>query len=346
MSEQDNPYAQNTGAMGGGYTMGGSVGSGQTVENSSVNPTAAASPDGVMGGVPSSASMVQDVTTQSFVTDVIQASKTVPVIVDFWAPWCGPCKQLGPVIEKVVTQAKGAVRLAKMDIEQHPDIAGQMGIQSIPAVVAFVDGKPADAFMGAKSEAEVKDFVEKVKQLKPTPEAQGMAEVLEEADKLAAEHDHAGAAELYSQILAQEPGNLDAIAGLGQCYVAVGETALAQNLVDSLPEDQHSKGAMAALVKTLELKSAADNLGDLKSLAAAVEAKPKDHQARFDYALALNARDRREEAAEQLLDIVRTDRKWNDDGARAQLVEFFEAWGNADEATVSGRRKLSSVLFS
>ena len=163
---------------------------------------------------------------------------------------------------------------------------------------------------------------------------------------MAAESDHAGAAELYRQILEKEPGNLDAIAGLGQCYVAVSETELAQNLVDSVPEDQRGKGAMAALVKTLELKHAADDLGDLEPLAAAVETKPKDHQARFDYALALNARNRREEAAEQLMEIVRADRKWNDDGARAQLVEFFEAWGNADESTVSGRRKLSSILFS
>ncbi len=341
MSDQDNPYAQtNPYQQSSGYSMGGG-------EPAAPSPTPAEPPsDGLIGGATSSAAPVMDVTTRSFVTDVIEASKTVPVIVDFWAPWCGPCKQLGPVIEKVVSEANGAVRLAKMDIDENPDIAGQMGIQSIPAVVAFIDGRPADAFMGAKPEAEIRAFVDKVMKLKPTPEAQGMADAVAEANRMAAEGDHGGAAELYSQILAREPDNLDAIAGLGQCYVAVGEVSMAQTLVDQVPEDKRSEGALAALVKTLELKQAADDLGDLEPLAAAVEANPKDHQARFDYALALNARDKRDEAADQLLEIVRTNRKWNDDGARAQLVEFFEAWGNMDDATMSGRRKLSSILFS
>ncbi|MDD9908836.1 MAG: thioredoxin [Ahrensia sp.] len=289
---------------------------------------------------------VFDVSSQNFMSEVLEASKSVPVIVDFWAPWCGPCKQLGPIIEKVVNEAAGAVRLAKMDIDQHPDIAGQMGIQSIPAVVAFIDGRPADAFMGAKPEAQIRAFVEKVMKAKPTAQAQTAADLLEQANALFGDGDFGGAAELFSQILSQDPGNLAALAVLGQCYVAVGEVDHARNLLESLPQEQRDDSAMAGLVKTLELKDAAEDLGDVEPLAAAVSDNPKDHQARFDYALALNARGMREEAADQLLEIVHADRKWKDDGARAQLLEFFEAWGNADEATVAGRRRLSSILFS
>lgn len=289
---------------------------------------------------------VKDVTTQSFVADVIEASRNGPVVVDFWAPWCGPCKQLGPIIEKVVAEAKGAVTLCKMDIEKYPDVAGQMGIQSIPAVVAFVDGRPADAFMGAKPEQEVRAFIDKLAAANPTPEMADMSAALEEADRLAGEKDYAGAADLYGGVLAREPGNLDALTGLGQCYLAVGETAQAQALVDSVPPEHHEKPPLQSLVKALQLAAQADELGDVSTLAAASQADPKNHQARFDYAVALAAHGKKEEAVEQLIEIVKVDRTWNEDGARAQLVEFFEAWGNADPATVSGRRQLSSVLFS
>lgn len=289
---------------------------------------------------------VKDVTTQTFMSDVIEASRDKPVIVDFWAPWCGPCKQLGPIIERVVREAKGAVALAKMDIEQYPDIAGQMGIQSIPAVVAFIDGRPADAFMGAKPESEVKAFVDKVASKKPTPEAQGLAQALEEADRRLAESDHGGAAELFGAVLGQDPGNLDALAGMGHCYLAVGEADMARQMVESLSEDQRKSDPITALAKALDLQDQAADLGDLQPLADAVAADPGDHQARYDYAIALNGAGKREDAADQLLAIVKADRKWNDDGARAQLVEFFEAWGHADPATVSARRTLSSILFS
>mgnify|MGYP000518916588 CR=1 FL=1 len=291
---------------------------------------------------------VMDISTADFKSEVIDASSNQPVLVDFWAPWCGPCKQLGPILEKAVAASNGAVRLVKMDIEKYPDIAGQMGIQSIPAVVAFVDGKPADAFMGAKPESEVQAFIDKLAAASPAKNGEGdeIAAAMKQAEELIAEGDHAGAAEIYSAVLTHEPGNLDAIAGLGQCYMAVGETARARALVDQVPTEHHKDQPVAALITAVELAEKADSLGDIGDLAATVEKDPKNHQARFDYALALNARDQREEATEQLIMIIRTDRKWNDDGARAQLVEFFDVWGNADPATISGRRSLSSVLFS
>jgi len=211
-------------------------------------------------------------------------------------------------------------------------------------VVAFIDGKPADAFMGAKSETEVRDFVDKV--AAPASGEQAMQAALEQAESLFTAGDHGAAAELFSQVLQQEPGNLDAFAGLGECYVAVGELDVAQKLIDKVPEEHRLDGPLAKLQKTIDLAVAAERLGDISSLAEAVEANPKDHQARFDYALALNGRGDREEAAEQLVAIVRADRKWNDDGARTQLLEFFESWGNMDPATLAGRRALSSVLFS
>lgn len=292
---------------------------------------------------------VKDITTADFGPDVIEASNTVPVLVDFWAPWCGPCKQLGPLIESAVEASNGAVRLVKMDVDQNPEIPGQMGIQSIPAVVAFVGGRPVDAFMGAKPESEITAFIEKIAAMGPGPvqqEGADMAAAIEQANGLLEAKDYAAAADMFAAILGQEGGNLDAIAGLGQCYLAVGEFEQARGLIAQIPEDVMQEGAIAAFVSALELAEQASDLGDLPELAAQVEANPTDHDARFDYAIALNARGEREEAADQLLAIIRKDRKWRDDGARAQLVEFFDAWGHGDPATISGRRALSSVLFS
>ena len=295
---------------------------------------------GEAGGV------VKDVTTETFMTDVIEASRSNPVVVDFWAPWCGPCKQLGPIIENVARETKG-VTLCKMDVEQYPEVSSQMGIQSIPAVVAFVDGRPADAFMGAKPESEVRRFFEKIaKKVKPDPQAEDMAAAMDQANELMNEGDHGAAAEIFGAVLAREPGNIDAFAGLGQCYIAVGEIDMAQMLIDKIPEEHRDRGPLVGLIKAIELARQASDLGGLAELAAAVEANPGDHQARLDYALALNAEGEREAAAEQLIEIVRADRTWKDDGARTQLLEFFEAWGNSDPATVSGRRALSSILFS
>ena len=308
---------------------------------------APATPTANPAGGDAGAGAVRDIGTREFGKEVIEASAERAVLVDFWAPWCGPCKQLGPVIERAVAATNGAVRLVKMDIDQHPEIAGQMGIQSIPAVVAFIDGRPADAFMGAKPEAEVKAFIDKVLAAKPVEsEGADIEAAIDEAAALAQAGDHAGAADIYAAILGQEPGNLDALAGLGQCYVAVGETERAQSLIDSLPQEHRDAAPIAALQTALNLAAKANDLGEIGELAGKVEQAPNDHQARYDYALALNAHGRREEAAEQLIEIVRTDRTWNEDGARVQLVEFFDLWGNADPATLSGRRALSSILFS
>lgn len=330
------------------YSVSGSMGAGG-YGASSVSVGASQ-----MGGVPQEAPAsapqgpaVRDVTTAEFMAEVIEASRHAPVIVDFWAPWCGPCKQLGPVIEKVVTEAvsKGqGVTLCKMDVEKYPEVSQQMGIQSIPAVVAFVDGKPADAFMGAKPESEIRAFVDKV--AAPAPEQVNMALALEEAEQVFRDGSYAEAAEMFSQILQQEPGNLDAFAGLGECYVAIGAADMAQKLIDNIPEEHRTSAPLEKLQKTIDLAVAAESLGDLDTLATAVKANPNDHQARFDYALALNGRGQREEATNQLVAIVRADRKWNDDGARTQLLEFFESWGNMDPSTLAGRRALSSVLFS
>ncbi len=350
-SPNNNPPAKPAGT-GASFSMGGSVSGGQSYGGAaSASYSQSAAPVQAHAAAPApggdaTGALVKDISTQSFVEDVIEASKNGPVLVDFWAPWCGPCKQLGPVIEKVVSQAKGAVTLCKMDIDQHPDVSRQMGIQSIPAVVAFVDGRPAEAFMGAKSETEVRAFVDKLVADNPTPQMADMSAALDEADKLSANGSPAEAAEIYSSILAREPGNLDALGGLGQCFLAVGEVEQAKGLLESVPEEHHGKGALAALSKALELAQQASELGDVSGLQAAVDANPKDHGARYDLAIALAANGRKSEAVDHLIVIVKADRKWNEDGARAKLVEFFEAWGNLDEATISGRRALSSVLFS
>ncbi|MEN0040712.1 MAG: co-chaperone YbbN [Pseudomonadota bacterium] len=337
------------GGMGGGYgqTLNASVGGApaQPAAPAEVTYTSGGRPVGEDAPAAPGVFPVLDVTTETFMKDVIDASMDHPVVVDFWAPWCGPCKTLGPIIEKVASQTPG-VQLVKMDTEANPEVPQQMRIQSIPAVVAFVNGRPAEAFMGAKPESEVAAFFDKIAKMAGVGSENPMAEALAEADRLAGEGDPGAASELYGAILGREPGNLDAIAGLGQCYVAVGEADMAQQLIDQVPEQYHGETTIAALIKAIDLAQAGSKLGELEPLKAAVEATPQDHQARFDYAMALNAAGDREEAAEQLLEIVRADRTWNEDGARKQLVEFFDAWGNADPATVAGRRGLSSVLFS
>jgi len=287
--------------------------------------------------------VVKDTTTQAFVKDVIEESKRQPVLVDFWAPWCGPCKQLTPVLEKAVKAAKGKVKLVKMNIDDHPAIPGQMGIQSIPAVIAFVNGQPADGFMGALPESQVTAFLERLTKDRIGGEAQ---DLLKAADAALAEGDAAGAAAMYSELLAEEGDNVPALAGLARCYVETGALDQAKQTLAMIPEAKQNDAAVAAARAALELAEQSQNVGPVNELEQKVAANPLDHQARFDLALALNGQGQRTEALDHLIAIVKRDRKWNDDGARKQLVQFFEAWGPADEATIEGRRRLSSILFA
>ena len=295
------------------------------------------------GGLTAAADVVKDVTTQSFMKDVIEESKRQPVLVDFWAPWCGPCKQLTPILEKAVKAAKGKVKLTKMDIDKHPEIPGQMGIQSIPAVIAFVNGQPADGFMGALPESQVLAFLERLTKEKIGGED---TDLLKAADAALAGGDAAAAADIYAQLLAQDSGNVAALAGLARCYVETGNIEQAKKTLALVPEAKLNDAAVAAARAALELAEKAKSVGPVGELEQKVAANPLDHQARFDLATALNAGGKRAEAADHLLEIVKRDRKWNDDGARKQLVQFFEAWGFADPAAVEGRKRLSSILFS
>jgi putative thioredoxin len=287
--------------------------------------------------------VVGDTTTQTFRKDVLEESRRQPVLVDFWASWCGPCKQLTPVLEKAVRAAKGGVKLAKMNIDQHPQIASQMGIQSIPAVIAFVNGQPVDGFMGALPESQVVAFLERLTRQEIGGEEK---ELLKAADDALVAGNPAEAADLYSEVLAADAGNVHAIAGLARALVESGNVDEAKRVLEQVPESKRNDSAVAAARAAIEVAEQAAHLGPVAELEQKVAANPLDHQARFDLAMALNANNRRQEALDQMLDIVRRDRKWNDDSARKQLVQFFEAWGPTDEHTVSGRRRLSSILFA
>jgi putative thioredoxin len=290
--------------------------------------------------------LIKETTTQSFVKDVIEESKRQPVLIDFWAPWCGPCRQLTPVLEKAVRNAKGRVKLVKMNIDEHPAVPGQMGIQSIPAVIAFVNGQPADGFMGAVPESQVNAFIDKLTKGMAAPGEPNIADVLKEAEAVLAEGDAATAAQIYAEVLAVDATNIAALAGLAKCYVTSGAVEQAKQTLAMVPESKRNDAAVKAVQASIDLAEQAQAVGPVTELEQKVAANPLDHQARFDLATALNAMGKRVEATEQLLAIVKRDRKWNDDAARKQLVQLFEAWGGADEATVEGRKRLSTILFS
>ena len=290
--------------------------------------------------------LIKDTTTQTFVKDVIEESKRQPVLIDFWAPWCGPCRQLTPVLEKAVRAAKGKVKLVKMNIDEHPTIPGQMGIQSIPAVIAFVGGQPADGFMGAVPESQVNAFIDKLTKGVTAPGEPNIAEILQEAEAVLAEGDPAAAAPIYAEVLAHDSTNIAALAGLAKCYVTSGAIEQAKQTLAMVPESKRNDATVKAVQASIDLAEQAQAVGPVTELEQKVAANPLDHQARFDLATALNAGGQRAEATEQLLAIVKRDRKWNEDGARKQLVQLFEAWGPADEATIEGRKRLSTILFS
>ena len=298
------------------------------------------------GAAPAAADLIKETTTQTFVKDVIEESKRQPVLIDFWAEWCGPCRQLTPVLEKAVRNAKGKVKLVKMNIDQHPAIPGQMGIQSIPAVIAFVNGQPADGFMGAVPESQVNAFIEKVTKGLAAPGEPNIAEILQEAEAVLAEGDPAAAAQVYAEVLSLDATNIAAMAGLAKCYITTGAVEQAKQTLAMVPESKRNDAAVKAVQAAIDLAEQAQSVGPVVELEQKVAANPLDHQARFDLATALNAMGNRGEATTHLLEIIRRDRKWNDDGARKQLIQFFEAWGGADEATVEGRKRLSTILFS
>jgi putative thioredoxin len=288
--------------------------------------------------------LIKETTTQTFMKDVIEESKRQPVLIDFWAPWCGPCRQLTPILEKAVRGARGKVKLVKMNIDEHPAIPGQMGIQSIPAVIAFVNGQPADGFMGALPESQVNAFINKL--TAGMPGEPNIAEILKEAETALAEGDAATAASIYAEVLGLEPTNIAALAGLAKTYAATGAIEQAKKTLAMVPESKRGEAAVKAVQASIDLAEQARSLGPLAELEQKVAANPLDHQARFDLATALNAAGKRIEATNQLLEIVKRDRKWNEDGARRQLVQFFDAWGPNDEATVEGRKRLSTILFA
>jgi putative thioredoxin len=289
---------------------------------------------------------IKDGGMETFAADVIEASREVPVIVDFWAPWCGPCKTLGPMIEKVVAEANGAVKLVKVNIDENQEIARQLRIQSIPTVYAFKDGQPVDGFMGAVPESQIREFVATL-----TGGHGGhdhTAEVLAAADEAFVAGDVAAAAQAYGHVLQDEPGQPKAVAGLARCYLKSGDLERARSTLQLVRPDGVNDEAIRAVDAELKLRetSAAAPVADTSAQRTKVDANPSDHQARYDYALALDAAGDREGALTQLLDIVKRDRKWNEDAARKHLVTLFEAMGPADPRTLDARRRLSSILFS
>ncbi|MBK8160294.1 MAG: thioredoxin [Rhodospirillaceae bacterium] len=294
------------------------------------------------------ADLVKDSSQQTFKADVIDVSMQVPVIVDFWAPWCGPCKQLGPVLEKVVKEARGAVRMVKINVDENQQLAGQLRIQSIPAVFAFFQGRPVDAFQGAQPEGQLKAFVGRLAKLAggeagPSP----IEEALEHAEEAHAAGDHATATEVFGQILEHEPENLKAISGMVRCLIALGELEQAAEFLGHTPKDKLGDPAIAAAKAQLDVAQAGQKAaGQSDALRARVDANPKDHEARIELAQALFATGDKEGAVDQLLESIRINRAHNEEAARKQLVTFFEALGPMDPLTLSARRRLSSLLFS
>ncbi len=302
----------------------------------------------IIGGAsadPVPSESVIETSTEGFAADVLEASRQVPVIVDFWAPWCAPCRELGPVLEKVVHESRGAVRLVKLDIEAHPAIAQQLRIQSIPAVFAFKDGQPVDGFVGALPESQLRSFVERLGAANSGEET-ALQAALEHAKQALAEGDFDTATALFTQIHERDPALAAAIAGLARCLLARNQRERAQQLLDQAPEAATNDPEIVAVRAALELAGQNVEPDRVPAYQAALSRNPNDHQARFDLATADYAAGRREQAVDGLLEIVRRDRKWNDEAARKQLLKLFEAFGPTDPLTIEARRRLSAIVFA
>lgn len=302
---------------------------------------------GLNGGAQNSGDLIKDVNQQDFGQEVIQASLKSPVIVDFWAPWCEPCKQLGPILEKAVAAARGAVTLVKVNIDENQELAAQLRIQSIPTVYAFFQGQPVDGFQGAKPESEIKAFIKKLAEMAggsvgPSP----IEQALEQAEMALKAGDHQQALALYSQVLQHEADNKAALAGLVECQLAEDDLTSARETIDALETELLESSEFASVIAKLTLQEEAAAAGPMDDLRAKLDADPQDHQARYDLALALQAAGQGEAAAEELLHIIEKNRAWNEEAARKQLLTFFEAWGPTDPITLQSRRRLSSLLFS
>ncbi len=299
----------------------------------------------LIGGAAGGPTPVKDVTTATFMTEVVDGSFDAPVVVDFWAPWCGPCKQLGPILEKTVRAANGAVRMVKVNIDENPEIAQQMRIQSIPAVYAFKDGRPVDGFVGAQPESQVKQFVQRLAGGSSGPSP--IEEALAMAKEALQAGDHASAGAVYSQILQHDPTNVEALAGRARAAIAGGDHAGARQLLDGAPKEIGGHADIAAARSALDLaEQATKAMAGAGKLRTRLAQNPEDHQARLELATALFGSGEREAAIDELLDLFKRDREWDEQAARKQLVKFFEAMGPTDPLTLSARRRLSALMFS
>lgn len=300
---------------------------------------------------PAQGGLIIDSSTATFQADVIDASKERPVLVDFWAPWCGPCKQLTPALEKVVAALGGKIALVKINVDENQALAGQMGVQSIPAVFGFVAGRPADGFMGALPESEIARFAQKMIDMAakagvggPSEAETQIAAALEAAEAALVAEDFERAYQIFATVLRHAPDNLDALVGVATVQFRTGDRDGARETLAMLPEDSDHAGA-EGLAKAISLEEEAEKLGDDAQLEQTLATNPDDHQARFDLAMIRNSKGDRLAAVQALIGIMERDRDWNDDGARKKLLDFFEAWGPKDAATLKGRRMLSSLLF-
>ena len=297
-----------------------------------------------LGAKTADADLIKEGSDATFMADVVEASKQVAVIVDFWAPWCGPCKQLGPALEAAVKGAKGRVKLVKIDVDQNQMVAGQLRVQSIPAVFAFVNGQPVDGFMGALPASEIQAFVAKLAQ--QSPGSDPLAEALDQADAMLGEGAAADAAEVFAAVLAEMPDDTRAIGGLARAHLALGNIDQAKGILATVPPIKAHEAPIAAARAAVDLAEATAGSGDTAEFEARLDRDPDDHQARFDLALALLARKDNDGAIDALLELFRRDREWNEGAARAQLVKVFESLGPKDPSVSRGRRKLSSMMFA